>query len=64
MYEFWPDLQHTLLLPGKGADAELQADFSQNLPAWCARMAHGTRMCYIRVDEVRRVVVHAEGGRQ
>ena len=49
MHEFWPDLQHTPLVPD---DPQLQAEFSKILPAVCARLVQGSRICYIRVDEV------------
>ena len=49
MHEFWPDLQHTQLAPD---DPQLQAEFSKILPASCARLLPGSRICYIRVDEV------------
>jgi hypothetical protein len=49
MHEFWPDLQHTQLAPD---DPQLQAEFSKILPASCARLLQGSRICYIRVDEV------------
>jgi hypothetical protein len=49
MHEFWPDLEHIPLAPD---DPQLQAEFSKILPASCALLLQGSRICYIRVDEV------------
>ena len=51
MIEFYkgPGLDHEPLTD----DEELQADFDAVPPASCARLVHGTSICYIRVDVVR-----------
>ena len=49
MYEFWPELQPR---NASADDAVLQARLSMVLPATCAHLLGGTRICYIRADKV------------